>query len=62
MERVPEDDRPAHMALHNLVLNTAILVGSILAPLLANWLGLRQALLLSAALRLLAGVLMGVWI
>jgi hypothetical protein len=28
MERVPEDDRPAHMTLHNLVLNLGILAGS----------------------------------
>lgn len=61
MERVPEDDRPAHMALHNLVLNLGILAGSALGPLLGHWLGLREALLLSAALRFLAGLLLGVW-
>jgi MFS family permease len=61
MDRVPEDDRPAHMALHNLVLNLGVLAGSTLGPLLGDWLGLRQALLISAALRLLGGILLGLW-
>lgn len=55
MERVPDDDRPAHMALHNLALNIGILVGSFLGPALGDWLGLRTALFISAGLRLLAG-------
>jgi MFS family permease len=61
MERVPKDDRPAYMAWHNLALNVGILAGSALGPMLGNWLGLRQALLLSGALRLLGGLLLGVW-
>lgn len=61
MERVPADDRPAHMALHNLALSLGILAGSLLAPLLGDWLGLRDAILLSAALRFLGGALLWVW-
>lgn len=61
MERVPPDDRPAHMALHNLALNLGILVGSLLGPLLAEWLGLRDAILLSSFLRLGAGILLVFW-
>jgi hypothetical protein len=56
MERVPEDDRPAHMALHNLVLNLGILSGSLLGPLLAQGLGLRHSLFLAGGLRLAAGI------
>lgn len=56
MERVPEDDRPAHMALHNLVMNLGILSGSLLGPLLAQGLGLRQSLFLAGGLRLAAGI------
>ncbi len=56
MDRVPPEDAPAHMALHNLVLNLGILAGSLLGPLLAVGLGLRNVLLLAAALRVLAGV------
>jgi predicted MFS family arabinose efflux permease len=61
MERVPDDDRPAHMALHNLALSLGILIGSVLGPALAEWLGLRNALYLSALLRLLAGLLLAAW-
>jgi MFS family permease len=59
MERVPPNDLPAHMALHNLVLNLGMLSGSLIGPALGNTLGLRQALLFSAGLRLTAGILLG---
>ena len=61
MERVPEDERPAYMALHNLTLNLGILTGSLLAPLLSSAFSLREALLLTAGLRLLAGLLLMLW-
>ena len=61
MERVPENDRPAHMALHNLVLNLSILAGSLVGPILGNWLGLREALFVSVGLRLVGGVLVWIW-
>jgi MFS family permease len=61
MERVPRDDLPAHMALHNIVLNLGMLGGSLIGPAFGNVLGLRHALLLSAGLRLMAGILLGLW-
>jgi predicted MFS family arabinose efflux permease len=61
MERVPEENRPAYMALHNLALNVGILAGSLVGPLLGEWMGLREALLLSAGLRLLGGLLLLLW-
>lgn len=61
MERVPPDDLPAHMALHNLALNLGILGGSLVGPVLGDWMGLRQALLIAAALRALSGLLLGLW-
>jgi len=61
MERVPEDDRPAHMALHNLALNLGVLVGSLAGPALMEALDLRIAILIGAGLRLLAGVLLARW-
>jgi MFS family permease len=57
MEKAPENQRPAGMALHNLVLNLGILLGSLTAPLLSEWVGLQTALLVVAALRLLAGII-----
>ncbi|MBM3146082.1 MAG: MFS transporter [Chloroflexi bacterium] len=61
MERIPEDDRPAHMAFHNLALNIGILTGSLVGPLMGDALGLRGTIILAAALRLLGGVLIGIW-
>jgi MFS family permease len=61
MERVPQDDRPAHMTLHNLVLNLGILAGSFIGPLLAGWFGLRETMFISAGLRLVGGILLVVW-
>jgi len=61
MERIPSDDLPAHMALNNMAGNIALLVGSMLGPLLADALGLREAILLSAGLRVLAGVALVLW-
>lgn len=57
MERVPEDDRPAHMAIHNLVLNFGILAGSLAGPVLVEWLGIRHMLWLSTGLRFLAAII-----
>lgn len=61
MERVPEADRPGHMALHNIALNLGILAGSLIGPLLADWFGLREAILLGSGLRFLGGLLLLVW-
>ncbi len=61
MERVPAQDRPAHMALYNVALYLGVLVGSFSGPVLADWLGLRQALLVGGGLRILAAVLLLIW-
>jgi MFS family permease len=56
LERTPDNDRPAHLAWYNLALNAAILIGSLLGPLLADWIGLMAALLVAAMARALAGM------
>ena len=61
MERVPEDDRPAHMALHNLAFNLGMLLGAMAGPLLGDLAGLRTGLLVAAGLRLAAGFLLMIW-
>jgi MFS family permease len=61
MERVPEDERPAHMALHNLTLNLGILAGSLAAPFLSLQIGLQPALLIGAGLRFMAGGFLLLW-
>jgi MFS family permease len=61
MERVPEDERPQGMALHNLVMNTGILSGSLTGPLVGNLMGLQPALFVSGLLRLAAGFVLLRW-
>lgn len=56
LERVPPDDRPAHLAWYNLALNAAILLGSLAGPFLGGVLGLSTALALFAACRLVAAL------
>lgn len=61
MERVPSNDRPAHMAFHNLALNMGILMGSLLGPVSAYYIGLQPSLFLGAGLRLLAAGFFWLW-
>ena len=61
LEKIPTDDRPAHLAWYNIVFNGAVLTGSLLGPLLADIRGLTEALLLFAILRILAGAAVLKW-
>jgi MFS family permease len=61
LEKVPADDRPAHLAWYNIVLNAAVLIGSLLGPLIANFTGITTALLLFALIRVLAGAIVLKW-
>lgn len=61
MERIPEDDRPAHMAIHNTVMNLGILAGSLIGPLASVRIGLREVMYAGAGLRTLAGLLLLLW-
>jgi MFS family permease len=58
---IPEEVRPTYLALHNMALQGGILAGSLLASLLAGWLGLTGALLLAAAARAGVGLLLWRW-
>jgi MFS family permease len=61
LEKVPDDDRPAHLAWYNIVLNIAVLTGSLLGPLIANLTGLAIALFIFAFLRVFAGIAVLKW-
>jgi hypothetical protein len=54
LEKVPQNDRPAHLAWYNLALNAAILLASLAGPAIASQVGLSTALILFAGCRLLA--------
>lgn len=61
MVRVPEAQRSAGMALHNLTMNSGTLAGSLAGPLIAETAGLRPALLLTTIARFLAGLILYRW-
>ncbi len=61
LERIPEDQRPSHLAWYSWGLNAAILIGSLLGPFIAGFTGLATALLIGAALRLLSGFALWRW-
>ena len=61
LEKVPVNDRPAHLAWYNIILNGAVLTGSLLGPLLADFQGLTETLLLFAILRVFAGAAVLKW-
>jgi MFS family permease len=55
LETIPENDRPAHLAWYSIVLNASILIGSLVGPFIAGFIGLAAALVVAAVLRLAAG-------
>lgn len=61
LEKCPENDRPAHIAWYNVILNISVLVGSLAGPAIAGQIGISAALLLIGALRLLAGSVILKW-
>ncbi len=61
LEHIPAHDRPSHLAWYNVILNAAVLIGSLGGPLIADQMGLSGSLLLFAILRLLSGLAMLKW-
>ena len=61
LEHIPADDRPSHLAWYNIILNAAILIGSLVGPVIADQLGIFNALMLIAALRFLSGLSILKW-
>jgi MFS family permease len=55
LETIPENDRPAHLAWYNIVLSASILIGSLLGPFIAGFIGLAAALFVAGVLRMAAG-------
>ena len=61
LEHIPADDRPSHLAWYNIILNAAILIGSLTGPIIGDYMGLSMALMLIAGLRLLSGLSILKW-
>jgi MFS family permease len=61
LEIIPEDNRPAHLAVYNLALNVAMLLGTMLGPIFADIVGLREILFIVAGLRVISGLALARW-
>ena len=61
LEQIPAHDRPSHLAWYTIILNSAILIGSLAGPVAADALGLFGALILFGILRFLAGIYILKW-
>ncbi|HEY2982488.1 MAG TPA: MFS transporter [Anaerolineales bacterium] len=61
LEHTPDGDRPSHLAWYNVVLNAAVLIGSLAGPALGSSIGLAPALMLFGVLRIVAGVAILKW-
>ena len=55
LEQIPAHDRPPHLAWYNIILNAAVLIGSLTGPVISDAIGLSAALILFAIMRFLAG-------
>ena len=53
---IPDGERPRYLAWYSLLTNLAILVGSLLGPQIAVWVGLRLGLGIAGIIRLLSGL------
>jgi predicted MFS family arabinose efflux permease len=56
LEKTPEEHRPGYLAWYNLTLNAALLLGSLIGPAVAGWVGVTVALVLFACLRFLGAL------
>ena len=61
LEKIPIEDRPAHLAWYNVIFNASILIGSLTGPFISSALGLVMALILIALLRCLSGLAILKW-
>lgn len=61
LEHVPDDNRPPYLAIYNIVLSLATLIGTMLGPFVADVIGLREMLLLVFLLRIGSGAALARW-
>jgi MFS family permease len=61
LESIPVTDMPAHLAWYSLIANASVLIGSLLGPVLSNWMGIGWALIIFGFLRLAGGYAILAW-
>ena len=61
LENIPAESRPAYLAWFSLLANFGVLSGSMLGPVIGNWIGIVPALVLFAIFRAAAGTAILRW-
>ena len=61
LENIPADDRPSHLAWYTIMFNFAVLTSSLIGPVVANQIGLVEALIAFGIARILAGLYLLKW-
>lgn len=61
LEHIPANDRPSHLAWYTIILNSGILIGSLAGSAISEMIGLSNALILFAVLRMLAAIFVLKW-
>lgn len=61
LERMPDDERPAHMSWYNISYNAAVLIGSMGGPLIASIIGYESAFWVFAFGRAMIGIVLLLW-
>jgi MFS family permease len=56
LEKTPDNSRPSYLAWYNMSLQAGILLGALIAPLMAGWWGLTIGLAFAAVCRFLTGL------
>lgn len=55
LEKIPEKNRPPYLAIYNVVMFAAVLIGSLTGPAIGNWVGLPAALFIFGIARVATG-------
>jgi len=61
LEHIPANDRPSHLAWYTIILNAAVLIGSLGGPAFADVTSLFTALVIFSVLRLISGFIILKW-
>ena len=61
LEKIPENDRPSHLAWYNIILNASVLIGSLAGPLIASSIGIGLAMIIFGVLRFISGIALLKW-
>ncbi len=56
LEKTPDDSRPSYLAWYNMSLQAGVLLGALIAPVMAGWWGLTIGLAFAAVCRFLTGL------